>query len=463
MRNSTSVNNILKLGAWLVPVAFAGCVVTPPVDDAGVDASSQVDAAASDVGRLDASGLDAPGGSDAGGETIEGWLGLLAGGDSAAIDRAMRAQAWAGGWPIHDGRRWLFVTRQADRPAQLSLVGDLNGWDIANVAERASDGVHFWSVLEDARLVSPARGSKYKWFVAGEYRAPLEATQYGFDSNGRFGWVLAPGDLAHLEQFPDLASTHLSGVRTVRTFVPAGFDAVRARTLVLHDGQNVFHPDAFFGGWRVDATLASRGNVLAVAIDNAPDRMDAYTQVQDDIGSGAIGGRAMDYLRLVQEDVLPFVRAHYGTRARGRSLAMMGSSLGGLVTLFAASIDFEDMACGAAMSSTVGWGSIQRGRPGSSTLIGSWRGAPTPIYLDSGGNDGGGCLDSDADGVNDDSDDADNYCVNVQLRDVLSGQGYSSANLTYAWQRDAMHNEAEWASRAGAALDACTRMGWAAP
>jgi hypothetical protein len=65
--------------------------------------------------------------------------------------------------------------------------------------------------------------------------------------------------------------------------------------------------------------------------------------------------------------------------------------------------------------------------------------------------------------VNDDSDDADNYCVNVQLRDVLMRQGYTSANLTYAWQRDAMHNEAAWAARAGDALDACTRMGWAAP
>lgn len=249
----------------------------------------------------------------------------------------------------------------------------------------------------------------------------------------------------------------------MRVLVPARFDAASARTLLLHDGQNVFHPDAAFGGWRVDAALASRGNVLAVAIDNAPDRMDAYTQVQDDIGSGPIGGRAASYLQLVQAEVLPFARRRYGVEARGRSLAMMGSSLGGLVTLFAASGDFEDMACGAAMSSTVGWGSIADGRSGASTLLSTWRGAPTAIYFDSGGDDGGGCRDSDADGVNDDSDDGDNYCVNAQLRGVLGMQGYTAANLTYAWQMGAVHNEAAWASRAGNALDACGRMGWAAP
>ena len=209
-------------------------------------------------------------------------------------------------------------------------------------------------MIETSSFTSPALGSKYKWFVAGDYRAPLEATQYGFDENGRFGWVQAPSDVPHLEQFPDHASAFLSDIRTVRVLVPARFDAPSARTLLLHDGQNVFHPDAAFGGWRVDEALASRGNVLAVAIDNAPDRMDAYTQVEDDIGSGPIGGRASSYLQLVQSEVLPFARTRYGVEARGSSLAMMGSSLGGLVTLFAASGDFEDMACGAAMSSTVG-------------------------------------------------------------------------------------------------------------
>lgn len=445
--------------AFVVSLGLLGCEAT---EDAGlVDAPSPVDART----LLDASsGSDAPLSSDAGVGVIDTWIALLEAGDAAVIERAMHAQAWAGGWPIQEDGRWLFVSRQSDRPAQVSLVGEINGWATSrNLASRSSDGLFHWVVIATSSFTSPALGAKYKWFVAGDYRAPLEATQYGFDENGRFGWVQAPSDAAHLEQFPDHASAFLSDVRTVRVLVPARFDAASARTLLLHDGQNVFHPDAAFGGWRVDAALASRGNVLAVAIDNAPDRMDAYTQVQDDIGGGPIGGRASSYLQLVQSEVLPFVRARYGVAASGHSLAMMGSSLGGLVTLFAASGDFEDMACGAAMSSTVGWGSIADGRSGASTLLLTWRGAPTAVYVDSGGNDGGGCRDSDADGVNDDSDDADNYCVNVQLRDVLNAEGYSATNLAYAWQMNAGHNEAAWASRVGNALDACGRMGWIAP
>lgn len=430
-------------------------------DDAGVvDAPHPIDARV----LLDASSPSDALAPDAAAAVIDSWVALLEAGDETVIARAMHTHAWAGGWPIQEDGRWLFVSRHSDRPVQVSLVGEINGWAPSrNVASRSSDGLFHWVVMETSSFSSPALGAKYKWFVAGDYRAPLEATQYGFDENGRFGWVQAPTDVAHLEQFPDHASAFLSDVRTVRVLVPARLDAPRARTLLLHDGQNVFHPDAAFGGWRVDAALASRGNVLAVAIDNAPDRMDAYTQVEDDIGGGPIGGSASAYLRLVRDEVLPFVRTRYRVEARGPSLAMMGSSLGGLVTLFAASGDFEDMACGAALSSTVGWGSIGDGRSGANTLLGTWRGAPTAIYFDSGGDDGGGCRDSDTDGVNDDSDDGDNYCVNVQLRSVLGMQGYTAANLTYAWQMGAGHNEAAWASRAGNALDACTRMGWAAP
>jgi len=446
---------LVLVAAWVLMGCEAETTVDAGISDASrtADARAQVDTSLSDASR-----------TDAGVDVIDGWVARLQAGDAAAIVRAMHEQAWGGGFPIHEGARWLFVTRQEDRPAQVSLVGEINGWATSrDVASRSADGLFHWVVIETSSFASPALGSKYKWFVAGDYRTPLEATQYGFDENGRFGWVMAPSDVAHLEQFPDHASAFLTDVRTVRAFVPAGFDAARARTLLLHDGQNVFHPDASFGGWRVDEALAARGNVLAVAIDNAPDRMDAYTQVQDDIGGGLIGGRAPEYLQLVRAEVLPFVRTHFGVQARGASLAMMGSSLGGLVTLFAASGDFDDMACGAAMSSTLGWGSIANGRSGMSTLIATWRGAPTAVYFDSGGNDGGGCFDSDADGVNDDSDDGDNYCVNLQLRDVLKAQGYGSANLTYAWQMGAGHNEAAWASRAGAALDACTRMGWIAP
>ncbi len=103
----------------------------------------------------------------------------------------------------------------------------------------------------------------------------------------------------------------------------------------------------------------------------------------------------------------------------------------------------------ASLSGTFGWGSIGLH---NETLIERFQAAgkqPTLLYLDSGGGPGSGCVDSDQDGILDDSPDAaDNYCETVQLRDVLLAAGYESdKTLWHWWEKDAPHNEAAWAAR----------------
>ncbi len=419
-------------------------------------------------------GRDAPEpAADVGPGRLEAIEASLASCDPDRFDRALRDVAWAEGWPLHVGTRWVFATRLEDAEASASLVGDIDGWDTERwPATRCPDGRRYVVLLDDAALEAPAEGSKYKWFIAAarRYLAPMEATAYGFDAYGRFGWVRAPAGEHRLEQFPELTSRFLEARRAVRVYLPAGFvarseAASRMRTLLLHDGQNVFHPDAAFGGWRVDEALAARGDdVVAVAVDNAIDRMDAYTHVEDDIGRGPVGGRADDYLALLRDEVLPFVRERYGIVARGRSLMIAGSSLGGLVTLVAASHDLESIGCGAALSSTLGWGSIAASAARGRTLIETWGGVHAALYLDSGGGVRGRCEDLDGDGIEDDAGDSDNYCVTAQMRRVLERAGYvSGANLRYAWAEGASHDEAAWAARIGGALDACRAMGWSAP
>jgi predicted alpha/beta superfamily hydrolase len=455
----------------------------PSMEDAGSDASSPLDAPIDGADAVSAEGADAgldaasavmaDAGVDASARTFEAILTEIQSCDPARFDAAMHDVAWSEGWPLEGSGRWLFATRLDDAPPTASLVGDLGGWDTARwPATRCGDGTRFFVVVAEGELSAPAIGSKYKWYVARDdsYRAPDEATQYGYDGFGRFGWVRASRDVAHLEQFPAFRSRHLEPPRTFRAYLPAGFEpqssaARTMRTLLLHDGQNVFHPDAFFGGWRVDAALAARGSdVVAVAIDNASDRMDAYTQVPDDIGGGALGGRADDYLALLEEEALPFFRARYGIVAEGRSLMVAGSSLGGLVTLVAVERELASMGCGAALSSAVGWGSIDGAAPRGRALVQTWAGHHGPLYLDSGGEVSGSCVDADGDGVEDDADDSDNYCVNVQMVRALSAGGYvRDVDLVYAWEPGAPHNEAAWAARIGAALDACEAMGWRAP
>jgi len=468
----------------------AGCGPSSSETDAGRDArapldtsvDAPLDAAGSDTPASDTSASgDAPSDAldastaDAGRSRIDDVVALLSAvpPDTAAIEAILHDVAWHEGWPLHEGSRFLFATTFDDAPATLTLTSAFDGWSTtAHPALRSATGEHFWIVVDAAEFEVPAEGALYKWIApSDDYRAPPEATAYGFDDFGRFGYVLPDPGSAHFEQFPEHVGTHLALPRTFRAYLPAGFvagstEASAMRALLLHDGQNVFGPEGPFGGWHVETVLSAPAftDVVALAVDNAPDRVEAYTHVADEIAGVPAGGRADDYLALVEEEALPFFRTRYGVVARGDSLAMMGSSLGGLVTVYAAATHAALFGCGAALSPTLGWGSFASGADDS--LITRWptavgRGA-TSLYLDSGG--GGTCDDADADGVQDDGSDSDNYCVTGQMRDVLTSEGYVfDVDLSHWWEPGAAHNEAAWAQRTSRALSACTLLGWRAP
>jgi len=466
-------------------LVFAGCDEATVVDagtvavDAGPAATLDAGGDPSDGGAMDAGATPArdggPGVGDAGvdagadaappGPTLGDRLAALS--DPAAtaadLDALLHEVTWAQGWPLTDGSRWLFATRWDDAPGGVALVSDVNDW-APDAATRAASGVHYFVVLDAADLTAAPEGALYKWFGAPDvYRAPPEARAYGFDEFGEFGYVAPPSDARWRERFGAFSSAHLEAPRAFRAYLPAGFSrGDAARVLFMHDGQNVFHPDAIWGGWRVDEAIGQTAydDVVVLAVDNAVDRMDAYTHVPDDIGGGSpVGGRADDYARLVFEEALPFFRAQYGLRAAAEDLVVAGSSLGGLVSLYLALERPSEMSCVIAMSSTLGWGAFARSATGMDALVRRWasRGS-VAIYLDSGGR--GPCGDDDMDGVDEDRG-SDNYCTTVQLRDHLRSLGYEPEADLFHWHTaGAPHNEAAWAERVPGALDACVRAGW---
>ncbi len=382
------------------------------------------------------------------------------------LDALIQEVTWAEGWPVTDGTRWLFATRWDDAPASVALVSDVNDWDAARApATRAASTVHYWVVIDASTFDVPAAGAKYKWHGAPDvFRPSPEAQAYGFDAFGEFAYVAPPTGVAWRERFASFASAHLEDRRAFRALLPAGFaHADAARVLFLHDGQNVFHPDAVWGGWRVDEAVAAAGyeDVVVLTVDNAADRMDAYTHVVDDIGGGATGGRAEDYAGLVFDEALPFFRAHYGLRAGRDDLMIGGSSLGGLVSLYFALTRPAEMRCVIAMSPSLGWGAFAASATGADALVNRWTAHGTvAVYLDSGG--GGTCSDGDGDGVQEDSADSDNYCTTTQFRDHLDGLGYTfGTDLAHWWESGAAHNEAAWAARMPDALSSCVAAGWA--
>lgn len=328
------------------------------------------------------------------------------------------------GFPVETVDGWVFL---AESDAQLSLAGEFTDW--TPEAMRCANG------LCAAVYENPQGG--YKFVSEGNYRADPWSRSFEYDENGEMSLVQASG--AHLERHFGVKSQSLEA-RTVQIWVPAG--TVR-HTLYAHDGQNLFNPEGIYGGWRLQSSVPD--GMLVVGIDNTPARMDEYTHVVDHLDGDAYGGKGDEYADLIHDEVRPLVRQWYGEAS---TVGVLGSSLGGLISLHVALRYPGEFAFAASMSGTLGWGSIE---DHNATIIERYANeghGSTAIYLDSGGN-GGTCADSDQDGVNDDDPTAsDNYCETLQMRDTLSAAGYTFDTDLWHWHEpDAGHNEVEWAAR----------------
>jgi predicted alpha/beta superfamily hydrolase len=266
----------------------------------------------------------------------------------------------------------------------------------------------------------------------GPYRTPMASV------------VLQDGEL-----LPDLPPARRSGSRvvTVRAwyshvlgnardvfvYLPRDYDRTTRRypVLYMHDGQNLFDPDAFMGGWHAGETadrLIAAGRVedlIIVGAANTPDRMAEYQPPE-------CGGTGDRYGRFLTDELKPWVDATFRTRPGREDTGVLGSSLGGLISFY------------------LGWD-----RPDVFTRVGSLSGsfwidghlqaidpAPAPkgvrFWLDSG-----------TAGPSNDS-----YSDTVRARDLLLAKGLVlGRDVQHEVDIGAQHSEPYWRGRFGDALE----------
>jgi len=377
-------------------------------------------------GGVGGSGGASEGGSSSGGGAAPVQLDVLLMALRADRDGTMLAQSRSSGWPAPVEEGHLVVSTEAS----LTLVaGDHDHWQ--GTAMIADDGFH-WLVI------AAAPGHRYKLSDGQTFSADPWSRGYEHDEFGVMS-MLPPGG-AHLERHFQVGDDAMQP-RTVRVYLPA---EPATHLLYMHDGQNLFDPAAAWGGWALAASVPAAMSI--VAIDNTAARFDEYTHVTDDLGSGPIGGHGDAYADFLQLTVRPLIDDIYGEPG---SVGVMGSSLGGLISLHIGQRHRGDFDFVASMSGTMGWGSIGA-NVHNETIIERYAASgmqPVALYLDSGGS--GSCVDSDLDGIEDDAPDgADNYCENKQLEATLLAAGWqSNVNLWHWWEQDAPHNEAAWAAR----------------
>jgi predicted alpha/beta superfamily hydrolase len=177
--------------------------------------------------------------------------------------------------------------------------------------------------------------------------------------------------------------------RDILVHLPAGTETSGRRypVLYLHDGQNLFDPlTSYAGSWEVGETLAALAQegleLVVVGIPNAgPGRYAEYTPYRGR-GRWATGGRGRAYMRWLVETVKPAVDGAWPTRPEREATGIMGSSLGGLISLWAAVAEAATFGLIGSMSTAV--------TPGQGAIIGRLSRLPVvPIraYLDTGGHE----------------------------------------------------------------------------
>jgi len=363
---------------------------------------------------------------------------------SALVDPFVRDVAYgAHGFPITCDET-LAVVHQGGPGQSFSVAGDFNGWVAGeHPLDEPAPGIYVARV----ELKGDPEGL-YK-LVQDEvvYFADPIARRFGWDRFGEYSLVDPLPDRAHHERYWGFdAAVGALDPRTITVWLPAGAPeaAEPLPVLYMHDGQNLFSPEALFGGWRVGETLGAAiddgtlAPLVVVGIDNTPARFDEYTPVTDVISGQEAGGRADEYADFLVGGILPFVEGRYPVATDPAEVATMGSSLGGLVSLYIGQRHPDVFGSVASLSGTIAWGTIGADNP---TIVDLYQqDAPTGlrIYLDSGGSPGMGCPDGGS----------DNYCGNVEMAEALRGLGWvDEVDLFYRWEPGASHDELAWADR----------------
>lgn len=129
------------------------------------------------------------------------------------------------------------------------------------------------------------------------------------------------------------------GQRTVRVCLPDAYFSTNRHFSVLYglDGQNLLEAHTAFGKrhWRIGSTmdkLPLKHKSIVVGIDNGGgSRIQEYAPFR----RGRSGGGGAAHLRFITDVVKPFIDGQYRTLAGREHTGIVGSSLGGLLALYA--------------------------------------------------------------------------------------------------------------------------------
>jgi predicted alpha/beta superfamily hydrolase len=234
-----------------------------------------------------------------------------------------------------------------------------------------------------------------------------------------------------IETIEAVYSPQLDNERDLLVSLPGGYSTGERRfpVIYMHDGQNLFDPaTSFSGSWNVDIAMAEVSldglDAIVVGIPNmGSERLAEYSPFEHPrLG----GGKGDQYLEFLIETVKPMIDERYLTIPDREHTGIVGSSMGGLISLYAFFRHPEVFGFAGVMSPSL-WLTEK-------DIFRFVREAPFSggkLYLDVGDLEG-----------------PRHVSLALRLRDLLDAKGYTiGEDLMWVEEEFGLHHESAWARR----------------
>jgi alpha-glucosidase len=224
--------------------------------------------------------------------------------------------------------------------------------------------------------------------------------------------------------------------RQIRIYLPPGYASSGKRypVMYMHDAQNLFDDATSYAGeWKVDETLdalarAGKLELIVVGIDNGQDKRITELNAWDNPRFGPGEGHA--YMDFIVKVVKPLIDSSYRTLPDREHTAIMGSSMGGLISHYAIA-QYPDVFSKAGVFSPAYWTA-----PASFDFVAAH---PLPkdarVYMLVGAEEG------------------DSMVPDAQhMADVVRRSGLPADHMAFKVVPGAHHNEGFWSKEFGEAV-----------
>ncbi len=253
-----------------------------------------------------------------------------------------------------------------------------------------------------------------------------------------------------IKVLPQLYSPQLNNWRDILIYLPPGYQSGQQYypVLYMHDGQNLFDVTTSYSGeWFVDETLEQLSNegleAIVVGIPNMGDeRMNEYGPFVNVLGQG---GRGEAYVGFIIETLKPLIDSRFRTLPDRAHTGIMGSSMGGLISLYAGFRYSQVFSIIGAMSPSL-WFAGGAIFP----YIKRMPFVEARIYMDIGTLEGGSSSVSSLLGSSSKRRKTGNA---LRMSRLLTAKGYRSGyDLMFVEEEGGIHHESSWSRRLPAAL-----------